>query len=70
MNLNKLRGRIVEAGLTQDDLAKACGISRSTLSRKITGQQPFNTSEINHICDALKIEDNAEKAEIFLGWPS
>lgn len=66
MNLNKLRGRIVEAGLTHKELAKACKMSTSTLSRKINGKQPFDTRDIGLICSALSIHDNAEKAEIFL----
>ena len=66
MNMNKLRGKIVEAGMTQDELAKACGISRSTLSRKIRGRQPFDTREVIAICNTLNIHDNNEKVEIFL----
>lgn len=66
MDMNKLRGRIVEAGLTHQELAKACKMSKSTLSRKINGKQPFDTRDIGLICSALSITDNAEKAEIFL----
>lgn len=66
MDMNKLRGKIVEAGMTQRDLADACGCSANTLSRKINGKTPFDTRDIRLICEALSITDNAEKAEIFL----
>lgn len=66
MNMNKLRGKIVEAGMTHGELASACKMSKSTLSRKITGRQPFDTTEIIAICEALGIHNNDEKVEIFL----
>lgn len=66
MNLNKLRGKIVEAGMTHKELAKACKMSATTFSRKVNGKQPFDTRDIGLICSALSITDNAEKAEIFL----
>ena len=66
MNMNKLRGKIVEAGMTHEELAKACNISKSTFSRKITGRQPFDTEEIVAICNVLNIQSNDEKVEIFL----
>lgn len=66
VNMNKLRAKIVEAGLTQAELAKACKISRATLNRKINGHVPFDAEEILSICRALRIVDNDEKIEIFL----
>ena len=67
---SKLRGKIVEAGFSQRSLAKALGISKNTLNAKVNGRTPFNTDEIELICDKLGIRDGAEKAAIFLPEPS
>ena len=34
-NINKLKGKIVEKGINVSDLAKALGINKSTLYRKL-----------------------------------
>lgn len=66
MMRNKLKGKMVEAGYSQLSLAKEIGMSRNTLSSKLNGKTPFNTDEIERICDKLGIIDNAERAAIFL----
>lgn len=66
MQTNRLRGKIVEAGLTQQDLAARLEMSKNTLSNKINGKTPFNMDEAITICDILGIHDDAEKAQIFL----
>lgn len=63
---NLLRSAIVRAGMTQEKLAEAIGISSNTLSAKILGRSFFDTQEIDIICEVLSIEDNNEKANIFL----
>ena len=63
---NLLRGAIARAGMTQEKLALAIGISQNTLSAKILGRSFFDTDEIDRICDVLSIVDNNEKADIFL----
>lgn len=63
---NLLRGAIARAGMTQEKLASAIGISQNTLSAKILGRSYFDTDEIDKICDVLSIVDNCEKADIFL----
>lgn len=67
---NLLRGAIARAGMTQERLASAIGISQNTLSAKILGRSFFDTDEIDRICDVLSIVDNNEKADIFLASPS
>ena len=57
---------MAENGVSQEALAKMIGVSKSTFNRKINGRQPFNTDEIHRICAALDIQDEAEKAKIFL----
>jgi transcriptional regulator with XRE-family HTH domain len=70
MNVNKLKGRMVEAGYTQRTLAIAAKMSENTLSSKLNERRPFNTDEVLVICDLLHITDPAEKAQIFLSEPS
>lgn len=55
MNYAKLRGRIVERGLTQKSLASIIGASESQFSQKMSGKYPFKQTEIERICDALQI---------------
>jgi len=66
MEVNKLKGKIAEAGFSQRSLAEALGMSKNTLNAKVNGKVPFNTVEIELICKALRIHDVTEKATIFL----
>lgn len=66
MASNKLKGKIVEAGYSQRSLAKELGMSKNTLNSKVNGKIPFNTLEIERICEKLGIRDGTEKAAIFL----
>jgi len=61
----KLKGKIIEEGYTQESLAAKIGVSRNTLSSKINGRFPFNTVEIEQICQVLHIYDRAELVDIF-----
>ena len=70
LNRNLLKMAIFRAGMTQEKLAECIGISSNTLSSRINGLSCFNTDEIDKICVALDIEDNNEKAAIFLAVPS
>ena len=57
MNPQKIKGRIVEAGLTQGRAATLIGMSGNSLSRKLTGKRDFTLSEIVSLCTILKITD-------------
>lgn len=70
LDKNLLRGAIARAGMTQERLAEAIGISSNTLSAKLLGKSFFDTEEIDRICEVLSIVDNNEKAAIFLASPS
>lgn len=59
MNANLIRGKIVEAGLTQGELALKIGISSNSLSRKLTGKREFRLDEVCKICEALNIDNPA-----------
>ena len=66
LDVNKLNGKIAEAGLNKSKLAAAIGIAPNTLSRKLNGKRDLTVGEIDRICTALKITDGATKASIFL----
>lgn len=66
MNTNLLRGKIVASGLTQYKLAELLHMSKNTLSNKVQGHTSFTLEEVNRLCELLHIDDNTEKAEIFL----
>lgn len=66
VNTNILKSKIVGAGMTQRDLAKALGVSVKTLSAKINGKSAFSTKEVVKTCDILQISDSNEKVFIFL----
>ena len=63
---NRLAGKIVAAGYTRTSLAKEIGMSKNTLCDKVNGKRPFNTVEIQRVCEKLGITSNEEKANIFL----
>ena len=66
MQSNRIKGKIVEAGFSQQDLAEKLRMSRNSLSNKINGKSPFYLDEVKQLCDILGIQDDAEKAQIFL----
>jgi len=67
MDLQKLKGRIVEKNLTQTKLAEKMGISIQSLNAKLNGRSPFNLQDVIILSKELKIED---KANFFLSFQS
>ena len=66
MNTAKLRGKIVECGLRQEDVAKEIGIDASTMSRKLnSGGEMFTIGQMHKLADVLKLTSE-EAADIFL----
>lgn len=65
MNLNKLKGKIVECGKSQKEVAEHLGMSENALSSKMTGKTTFLVSEADAISKLLNLT-NDEKIEIFL----
>lgn len=63
-NIAKLKGKIAEKGMNQETLAKAVGMDRSTLNRKIKTGEAFTIGEANRIAIILKLSKN-EAMEIF-----
>ena len=54
MNANKLRGKVVESGLSMGELAAKIGIDRSSLYRKIK-ERSFTVREASLISKELKL---------------
>ena len=54
-NYSKLLGRMRECGFTQEQLAKAIGINKGTLSTKLNNRFSFSQEEILAICKVLNI---------------
>lgn len=65
VNVAKLRGKIVERGLTQEKLALELSMDKSTLSRKMrTDALDFSVGEMHRIVEILDISKK-EVSEIF-----
>lgn len=65
MNVNKLKGKIVENGMNVEKLAEAIGTERSALYRKLNDADRITIGEAVKIKAALSLTD-AEAYEIFL----
>lgn len=55
MERNKLRGRIIEKFETQENFAKALGITSGTLSQKLRERRELKRTEIVQWCELLEI---------------
>jgi DNA-binding XRE family transcriptional regulator len=63
-NYSKLLGRMKECGFTQEQLAKAIGINKGTLSTKLNNKFSFSQDEILSIGKVLNIP-TSEIGEFF-----
>ena len=65
VNINKLKGKIVEKEMTVEKLAEKIGVDRSTLYRKLNSAgELFTIKEANLICKTLELKGE-EAAAIF-----
>lgn len=65
INVNKLKGKIVERGLIIEQLAERIGIDRSTFYRKLSQNgETFSIKEANLICKELNL-NVSEATSIF-----
>jgi transcriptional regulator with XRE-family HTH domain len=65
-NMNLLRAKIVERGMTQEKLAAAIGMDSSTFWRKMQTQGlSFSIGEMHKIADTLQLSDT-DATQIFL----
>ena len=66
MNINKLKGKIVEKGMTTEALASKMGVDRSTLYRKINSKgETFTIKDANMICSILSLTSEEATAIFF-----
>ena len=56
-DFSKLLGRMREKAVTQEEVAKAIGISATSLNNKLTGKVDFKNVETFAICELLGIDD-------------
>ena len=64
MNVNKLKAKIVERGLSVEKLAVLIGVDRSSLYRKLNNAEKITIGEAQKMKSALELS-NAEAANIF-----
>ena len=65
VNVNKLRGRIVEKGLTIEQVAKKLGVNASTVYRKLANNgEGLTVGDANRLCKILELT-GAEATAIF-----
>jgi len=61
INVNKLKGKIIENGMTVSSLAKEIGVDRATLYRKLSNDgETMLVKDANNIVSALNL--TAEEA--------
>lgn len=70
LDKNKFMGTVVAAGLNQRKLAKLMKMSKNTINSRVNGRSQFDTEEIDRLCEILGIDDDNEKAKIFLAQSS
>lgn len=64
MDLAYLNDKIRDIGISKTVIAEKMGISRQTLHIKLEGQRDFKSTEVNMLCDVLRLTDE-EKEHIF-----
>lgn len=66
VDIDRLRGKIVERRMTHEELASKIGVDTSTLSRKLKcNGLTFTVGQMHKIADALNLSHN-EARQIFL----
>lgn len=65
-NCEKLKGKIVENGLTQKQLAGMLGITIATFNYKVNNKSEFKASEIKKLASVLHLTDEEVNAILLL----
>ena len=65
MNLNRLKGKIVEKGWNVEKLAESIGVDRASMYRKLGNFEKITIGEAKRISEALDLT-NEEASSIFL----
>lgn len=67
INTNKLKGKIVECGLTIEILAERIGVNKATIYRKLANPENFSIREAGLIAKELNLTADEINA-IFFSW--
>lgn len=62
----KIKGRLVELGMTQKDISSYLGISQPTVNQKINNIRPMGLDEAEKIADLLQISSEEFKEYFFV----
>lgn len=65
VNTNKLRGKIVECGMSVVELAEAMGVDKATLYRKLNNSESFTVKDADSIASALRLSKEDAVAIFF-----
>ena len=65
MNIDKLKGKLLEKKKIYEECAAAVGVTITTFSNKMNGKGKFYVEEVNLLSHFLELT-NEEKIEIFL----
>lgn len=66
VNVNKLRGKIVENGMSVEKLAGAIGVDKATIYRKLSNNgETFSIGEADSIVKALSLNASEAQAIFF-----
>lgn len=65
VNTKLLKEKIRESGLKTRFIYETLGISRKTFDNRVNGVYPFRTTEVEKLCEILRITSLREKNNIF-----
>lgn len=65
INVNKLKGKIVEQGFTLESVATAMSLHRSTMYRKLAGECSLTVHEADQLVGILHLSSNEALAIFF-----
>lgn len=67
INSNKIKGRMVELGITQKDIARELRIAPPTVSQKINNVRPMDLNEAEILARMLRIDAEDFATYFFAG---
>ena len=65
MDVQKLKGKIVEKGMNVEAVAEQIGVDRSSLYRKLNNFEKITIGEANRLKDVLCLSDEEAKSIFF-----
>lgn len=61
----KIKAKLVELGLTQDEVAQELGIDYSTLNKKLNNGRRMYIDECHRLCNILHVTTSKDLKEFF-----